>query len=611
MHFHSNMISYLNKNIANIVLFTVLIFLLIGTSFTTIPKSKLTIEEKVDSLLSLMTLDEKIGQMTQVRHFYDISEDDISNKFIGSVIHTQGPIPGETVDDWQSKFRDLQNQALSTRLGIPLLFGVDAVHGQNTFEGATIFPHNIGMGASGNPDMVMKSAEITAIEMHATGLNWTFSPCVAIPYNEKWGRVYEAFSESTPLTCELTYAAVKGYQSDFNTSHSVLATAKHFIGDGATDYGIEGGNTSLSAEEINNRLLPPYKAAVDAGVGAIMVSFNSVLGSNMHAHKALITDTLKRGMGFDGIVLTDWKGFSRFGGINVINAGVDMVMAVDGDMHYFQSKLKESVIQDSVSMERINDAVKRILRQKYRMGLFDNPFPDSSLSIKLGCDEHRKIAKQAVRESLVLLKNENKTLPLKKETKKIVVVGEHANNSGLQSGGWTVNWRGTANNYKGATTILEGIQKLSYGDVVYDTLADGLVRDADIAIIVVGENPYVEFFGDIGDGTGEFTLDLKKEHKDYIDSYVDIGIPTVVILISGRPMIITDELNKTDAFVVGWLPGSEGDGFAEVLFGDYNFTGKLPHSWPANLNQYEGKYGPNYWNIDANPLFQFGYGLAY
>ncbi|MDX5477216.1 MAG: glycoside hydrolase family 3 protein, partial [Cyclobacteriaceae bacterium] len=421
------------------------------------------IEHKIEELLSQMTLDEKIGQMSQVRHFDDISLEDVKTKFIGSVIHTQGPLPGNDAAEWQAKFTEMQQEALNTRLGIPLLFGVDAVHGQNTYDGATIFPHNIGLGASRNADLVEKAAAITAIESKATGFNWVFSPCVAIPFNEKWGRVYEAFSESTEITTQLTRASVKGHQGQ-GKKMEVMATAKHFIGDGATDFGVEGGNASLSLEEVLQRLLPPYQAAVEEGVGSIMASFNTLNGISMHAHQEMITGLLKEKLGFDGIVVSDWKAYSRFGMNDIINAGIDMVMAVDRDLDLFQNGVREGVLNGEIALERIDDAVRRILRQKFRLGLFENPFPDKSIIGEIGKKEHRGIARQAVRESLVLLKNENNVLPLDKQAR-IVVVGEFGDNSGLQSGGWTVNWQGTTENYKGATTILEGIQKFSDHEV--------------------------------------------------------------------------------------------------------------------------------------------------
>jgi beta-glucosidase len=598
-----------NRNI----IYLICCFLLIGIGCNNEMKvsSKAQIEQKVEALLELMTLEEKIGQMSQIRHFEESADKHVTEKFIGSIIHTQGPNPGKTALGWQKRFIKLQKKALSTRLGIPLLFAVDAVHGQNTFEGATIFPHNIGLGATGNENLVQEIAKITALESQATGFNWVFSPCVAIPFNEKWGRVYEAFSESTELTEKLTRASVKGHQGNLADPKTVMATAKHFVGDGATDFGVEGGNTSLSRAGIKERLLAPYRMAVKENVGAVMASFNTVSGISMHAHKSLITDVLKVDMNFDGIVVSDWKGYSRFGKNDIINAGIDMIMAVDGDLEDFQKGVKRGVETDTIAMSRIDDAVKRILRQKFRLGLFENPFPDSTLVSKIGIKKHRNVARQAVRESIVLLKNKNKVLPLDKETKKIVVVGEHANSSGLQSGGWTVNWQGTKENYKGATTILEGIKKHAKGNVVYDKEATQNHFDADIAIIVVGETPYAEFFGDIGHESNTRKLTLTEEHQNYIKTYSEKGIKTIVVLVSGRPLVVTDQIETSDAFMATWLIGSEGDGVAEIIFGDFNFSGKLPHSWPKSEEDYKGKYGPNFWDKTIQPLYPLGYGLKY
>lgn len=567
-----------------------------------------TVEEKVEALLAEMTLEEKIGQMSQVRHFADIEDEDITAKFIGSVIHTQGPLPGSDAVGWQARFASLQQRALATRLGIPLLFAVDAIHGQNTYDGATIFPHNIGMGATGNPQLVQEAAAITALEAQATGFNWVFSPCIAIPYNEKWGRVYEGFSESTHLTERLVQASIRGHQGELSHPHTVMATAKHFVGDGATDHGREGGNTTLSLPEISQRLLPPYRRAVEAGVGAVMVSFNTFAGVPMHAHQALITDTLKQAWGFDGIVVSDWKGYSRFGGNDIVNAGVDVVMAVDGDLAVFQEGLKAGVEDGSVPMSRIDDAVRRILRQKFRLGLFEQPYPSAQLVAHVGSKPHRAKARQAVRESLVLLKHQAGILPLDAQARKIVVVGEHAHNAGLQSGGWTVGWQGTHETYAGATTILDGIRDLAAGEVVYDTTATGQHYDADVAIVVVGERPYAESFGDVGHGQG---LTLSAAHQRYIEAYADQSPDLIVILISGRPLVTTPQIEQSDAFIAAWLPGSEGDGVAEVLFGDYNFTGKLPHSWPRSVEDFNQRFGPNYWDEGAQPLFELGFGLRY
>ncbi len=576
-----------------------------------VSKQDQAIERKVDSILSIMTLEEKIGQMTQVRHFELTDNEEVARKFIGSVIQTDGPTPGSDAASWQTRFRELQEQALSTRLGIPLLIGADAVHGQNTFEGATIFPHNIGLGATRNADLVEKVAAVTALELQATGLNWTFSPCVAVPFDERWGRVYEAFSESPELTAELGAASVRGYQGNLQDPTSVLATAKHFIGDGATEKGREGGSTVVSPQELNDLLLPPYRRAVEQGAGAVMVSFNSLNGTTMHVHRELITDTLKHGMGFDGIVLTDWKGYSRFGGNEVINAGVDMVMAVDGDLDVFQEGLRKGVETGEVPMARVDDAVRRILRQKYRLGLFEHPYPDTSLTGRIGAPSHRNLARQAVRESMVLLKNDGAPLPIPGSAEKIVVVGEHAGNAGLQSGGWTIAWQGVSRDYRGATTILQGIEKEAPGKVIYDERATGNHTDADVVIIVVGETPYAEFMGDIGGEESDYQLTLSREHQRYVEAYAGKGPAVVVVLISGRPLVTTGQIALSDAFVAAWLPGSEGDGIAEVLFGRFGFSGKLPHSWPASTGDYTGTYGPNFWDGTSEPLFEYGYGLEY
>lgn len=569
------------------------------------------IEHKVDSLIALMTLEEKIGQMTQVRHFDLAYDGEIAERFIGSVIHTDGPLPGENAAGWQRRFTELQKQALSTRLGIPLLIAADAVHGQNTYPGATIFPHNIGLGATQNEKLVKEIAAMTAIESRATRLNWTFAPCLAIPFNERWGRVYEAFSESTDLTTRLGSAAITGLQGNLQDRNNVLATAKHYVGDGATDYGREGGNTTLPMNLISKLLLPPYHAAVKEQVGAVMLSFNSVSDITMHAHKVLITDTLKSGMEYTGIVLTDWRGYSRFGKNKIINAGVDMVMAVEGDMVMFQKGVRNGIESGEVTMERIDDAVRRILRQKYRLGLFDHPFPDSTLIDMIGSKAHRDKSRQAVRESLVLMKHENDVLPLDKRTRKIVVVGEHADNTGLQSGGWTIRWQGVHENYPDATTILDGIRKFAKGEVAYDKNASGNHPDADVAIVVVGETPYAEAAGDIVDEGGRYNLMLSPEHQRYVQTYKRKGVTLIVILVSGRPLVVGPQIDQSDAFIAAWLPGSEGDGIAEVLFGDYNFKGRLPHSWPASVADFSGKYGPNFWEERVSPLFKIGYGLVY
>jgi beta-glucosidase len=568
------------------------------------------IDKKVDSFLNVMTIEEKIGQMSQIRHFYDMEAGDVKKKLLGSIIHTDGPTPGATAEEWRAKFKALQDEALSTRLGIPMLIGVDAVHGQNTFAGATIFPHNLGLGAGNNPELVEKIAQATAKECIGTGFNWTFSPCAAIPFNERWGRVYEAFSEDPKITSSLVAATISGLQGDLNSSSTIMATAKHFIADGATDKGIEGGNSTINAGLYKNVLLPPYTAAIENNVGAIMASFNNLHGVNMHAHKALISDSLKGKYGFEGMVISDWKGYSRFGKADVVNAGLDMLMAVDGDLDLFQADMKTFIENGTVSMERLDDAVGRILRQKIKLGLFKNPYPSEEFITSIGCEEHRDLARQAVRESLVLLKNDNEALPLK-VNKKIVVVGPHANNTGLQSGGWTITWQGKPENYPGGTTILQGFSALEGFEVIYDTFGTQGIYDADYAIICVGEKPYAEFFGDVGHEQSDCELTLDSAQLSYFNSYIGKGPKIVTVLISGRPLIVTEQIEKSDAFVAAWLLGSEGDGVAEVFSGEFNFKGTLPHSWPKSEDNFEDIYGPNVWDKENKGLFELGYGLKY
>jgi beta-glucosidase len=557
-----------------------------------------THEDMIEGLIATMTLDEKIGQMTQSIWHNNVTPEIIRDKNIGSIIHTEGPTPGPRAIDWVNKFDEFQYSALQTRLGIPLLIAVDAVHGQNTFEGAVIFPHNIGMAATRNISLIEHAAQITALEVAGTGFNWTFSPCIAMPQHEHWGRVYEGFTEDRDLTTAAVIASVRGHQgSNLANRHTIAATAKHFIGDGATDGGVEGGNAVMTDELMRERYLPPYAAAVDQGVAAIMVGFNSYNDLNMHKHTHLITDVLKSELGFQGVVLTDWNGGLRFGEPHeVINAGVDMAMQ-PGNHDEFMSKLKTSVLDTTVPLSRIDDAVRRILAMKFSLGLFADPFAKRELSLSVGSKAHRAVARQAVRESLVLLKNENAVLPLD-PAEPIAVVGLHANNSGLQSGGWSIHWQGQTESYAGATTIFEGINSVGT-NVEYAEQGCYADMSAQTAVVVVGEDPYAEGFGDSDE------LWLNDDHKALITGCKNLGKKVVVILISGRVLIINEDLNNSDAFIAAWLPGSEGAGVADFLFATDGFkpTGKSPYSWPVKFA-----------DIPIAPyadhaLFKFGYGL--
>ena len=558
-----------------------------------------TQQQKVEALLMEMTLDEKIGQMTQSVWHNNVSPEVIREKNIGSIIHTEGPTPGPNSNDWIDKFNEFQASAMKTRLGIPLLVGVDAVHGQNTFEGAVIFPHNIGMAATRNFDLIKQAAEITAKETAGTGFNWTFSPCIAMPLHEHWGRVYEGFSEDRDLTTQAVIASVQGHQGD-SLSHraTIAATAKHFIADGATDGGIEGGNATVNDAVMRAQYLPPYAAAVEEGLAAVMVGFNSYNEINMHQHTHLITNVLKGELGFNGVVLTDWNGGLRFGEPHtVINAGVDIAMQ-PGNHDEFMSKLKLSVLDETVPMSRIDDAVRRILTMKFKLGLFNDPYAKEEFAKDVGSVQHRAVARQAVRESLVLLKSDNNALPLK-QAEKILVVGKHANNSGLQSGGWSVHWQGQTENYLGATTILEGIKSVA-SNVEY--LEDGCNSDtkADKAVVVVGEEPYAEFKGDTEQ------LWLSRAHKQLISDCKKYIKKVIVILISGRVLVIKDDLDNSDAFIAAWLPGSEGGGVADFLFAIDGFKpkGRSPYAWPVTAEDIP---------IEAkaeHALFKFGFGLT-
>jgi len=559
-----------------------------------------TRDEKVEALLGQMTLEEKIGQMTQSIWHNGVSPRVIRKKKIGSIIHTEGPVPGDDAMDWIDTFDEFQQQAMKTRLGIPLLIGVDAVHGQNTFDGAVIFPHNIGMAATGNMELIGQAARITAEEMAGTGFNLTFSPCIALPQHEHWGRVYEAFSEDRDLTVSAAIASVRGLQgSDLADRDTVAATAKHYIGDGATVGGVEGGDAIMTDSMLRDYYLPPYAAAVQQDIAAVMVGFNSVNGTMMHHHTGLVTGVLKGELGFRGVVVTDWNGGLRFGPAHlVINAGIDIAMQ-PGNHVEFMKDLKRSVINGTVPMSRIDDAVRRILQLKFGLGLFADPFGKREFAATIGSAEHRAVARQAVRESLVLLKSENDVLPLK-PSDRIAVVGEHGNNSGLQSGGWTIHWQGQTESYKGATTILDAVKAVG-SHVEYAGKGCYADMDADIAVVVVGEYPYAEMKGDSNQ------LWLSDAHRNLISGCKALGKKVVVILISGRALAVQAELQMSDAFIAAWLPGSEGGGVADFLFGMDGFKprGRTPFAWPVDVADL-----PLAPDAD-NALFKFGYGLQH
>ena len=567
------------------------------------------INERVNDLLSRMTLDEKIGQMTQADHKAVGNMEDLKTYFLGSILSGGGsdPSSGNTSLDWANLYDSFQHKAMESRLGIPIIYGIDAVHGNSNVEGATIFPHNIGLGATRNPELVKLAARITAIEIAATGIDWTFAPCVAVPRDERWGRTYEGFGETAELATMFGGPAVQGFQNDsLNSPTSIVACAKHFIGDGGTTGGDDQGNTEISETELRAIHLPGYISAIQNDVKTVMASYSSWNGVKMHGNKYLLTDVLKTELGFDGFIISDWAAIDQLPGDytsdveNSINAGNDMIM-VPNDYKNFFNILKTLVQQGKVSQERIDDAVSRILKVKFELGLFENPYADRALLSQVGSVAHRDIARQCVRESSVLLKKNDNVLPIPKSAVKILVAGEHANNIGLQCGGWTIQWQGATGNITEGTTILDGLKKVAPSvEFVYDANGNFNDTNADYAIVVIGEQPYAEGSGDRVD------LSIDKDQINMIRKLKNLGITVVTVLISGRPMIINPVLHNSDAFIAAWLPGTEADGIAEVLFGNSIPKGLLPMTWAKTMNQIPINFGDS----DYNPLFAYGFGIT-
>ena len=592
-------------------------FLLINISCNNIDSNNLSeaeISKKVSELIGSMTLDEKVGQMTQIDQRFLDTITDLSTYSIGSLLSGGGSHPKVNEPQaWLDMYNKYQEETLKNRLGIPLIYGIDAVHGHNNVYGATIFPQNIGLGATNNPELVYKISEATSLEVAATGIDWTFSPCLSSPEDYRWGRTYEGFSSDPVLVEKLGKAAVEGYQNALtNSGKKVVACAKHFIGDGNTEFGtgmnglVDRGNTVLTTDKLKEKLLPKYQAAIDANVQTIMASYNSWNGVKCHGSKELLTDILKVEMGFEGFVISDWQGIDEIPGnyksdiITSINAGVDMVMVSGQGQPYkkFMRLLKENVEEGSISMERIDDAVSRILKVKLRNGLFTNPIVQNDNLQVIGSDDHRNIARQAVRESVVVLKNEN-LIPISKESKSIVVAGRGADNLGMQCGGWTINWQGGQGDITIGTTILDGIKESVSTETKVIHSKDGTDLgnvSGDLAIVVIGEDPYTEFFGD------KDNLDLLEEDIQTINNLKEKGYKVLVLLISGRPMNIADHLDNWDGFAAIWLPGTEGNGVSDILFGDFQSTGKLSYPWPINTE--DGANAP-----ENDLLYNIGFGL--
>jgi beta-glucosidase len=571
---------------------------------------KLPVAKRVDDLLGRMTLEEKIGQMTQGDSDSIKDEADVATLFLGSVLSGGGSeIPDVSAKGWSAYTERLQKRALSTRLGIPILYGIDAVHGHNNVRGAVLFPHNIGLGATRNAALVEEAARITAIEVAATGMHWTFAPCIAVPQDERWGRHYEGFGETPELAETLGAAAVRGFQGkDLSAPRSVLATAKHFIGDGGTSNGVDRGDTKGDEAVLRSIHMPGYVSAIKAGAGSVMVSYNSWNGQKLHGHKRLVTDVLKGELGFKGIIVSDWNGIDELPGDALaqiaqgVNAGIDMMMVPDKYRQFIEG-LKKNVADGKVPMARIDDAVRRILTVKFQMGVFERPFGNPADRGLIGSAAHRKVARQAVRESQVLLINKNSTLPLRATAKRIVVAGRAADDLGMQSGGWTISWQGETGRPTDGTTVLDALKKDSTRTVTAVKPSQRMPA-GDVAIVVIGEQPYAEMKGDRQE------LSLDPADLAAVKAAKAAGMPVVVVLFSGRPLILEPILNDVDAFVAAWLPGTEGEGITDVLFGAYNPTGKLPVTWPRSMSQIPINVGPK-GQKPQGALFEYGFGLSY
>ncbi|HET8641066.1 MAG TPA: glycoside hydrolase family 3 N-terminal domain-containing protein [Pseudonocardiaceae bacterium] len=621
--------------------------------------AKLPIDQRVADLLGRMTLEEKVGQMTQAeRGAVADSPALIAELRLGSVLSGGGSTPPtNTPAAWVTMVNTFQAQALSTRLRIPLIYGIDAVHGHGNVYGATIFPHNIGLGSTRDPALVARVGRVTAEEVRATGIPWNFSPCVCVARDERWGRTYESFGEDPALVASME-TIIDGLQGKhagkLDDRDRVLATAKHYAGDGDTEYDyaaaarnvgrpwweqvytIDQGVTVSSRPDFWRIDLAPYDTAVNRyGVGSVMPSFSSVdftedgVGNpvKLHAHRELITDVLKGQIGFKGFVISDWEGIHQipdpanpgFGGLTAykvrtgVNAGTDMFMEPFSAAQ-FESLLLAEVASGGVSMARIDDAVRRILYAKFQLGLFEHPFASADNVGTVGSDFSRRVAREAVAQSQVLLKNAGGALPLGKKAK-VYVAGRNADNIGNQAGGWTIAWQGISGDIIPGTTILEGIREVApKATVTYSPDASAPMAGSDVGVVVVGETPYAEGYGDVGGPEcgwcspaqfEEKSLSLQPVDRAVIDRVCDAIETCVVLVVSGRPQILTDQLGKIDALVASWLPGSEGAGVADVLFGRRPFTGRLSMTWPRT----EAQVPINVGDADYDPLFPFGWGL--
>ena len=569
------------------------------------------IELRITAIIEKMTVEQKVGQMVQPE-IQEITYAEVKKYHIGSILNGGGSFPDEeksaSVDDWLEMADQYYKASTDTSnggTGIPVIWGTDAVHGHNNVIGATLFPHNIGLGAANDPQLMRKIGEVTAREVAVTGIDWVFAPTVAVVKDNRWGRSYEGYSDDAAIIRDYAGEIVSGIQGsgkELRTNQQkVIATAKHFIGDGGTFGGEDQGNTALPLEELIEKHGQGYLKAIDAGVQTVMASFNSWNGDKIHGQKFLLTDVLKGQMGFDGLVVGDWNGHGQVEGCDdeqcaqSIIAGVDMIMVPQSWLPFLKNTIAQ-VKSGEIPMARIDDAVRRILRVKIRAGIFEKGAPSTrELAGKaelIGSAEHRAVAREAVRKSLVLLKNKKQLLPLK-GGQHIVVAGDGADNIGKQNGGWTITWQGTENensDFPGATSIYAGLQQ-AVNNIGGSTelSADGsFAKKPDVAVVVFGEEPYAEGVGDV---MSLIYSNGVKSDLALIKSFKEQNIPVVAVFLTGRPLWMNAEINSSDAFVVAWLPGTEGGGIADVLVADskgkprYDFTGRLSFDWPsAELN---------------------------
>jgi len=574
--------------------------------------------DRAADLLSRMSLDEKLGQMTLIEKG-SITPDAVLNYYVGAVLSGGGGAPREnTPQAWVKMVDAYQAAALDTPLAIPLIYGIDAVHGHSNVRGAVIFPHNIGLGAARDPDLVREIARVTALEMAATNIHWNYAPVLAVGQDIRWGRTYEVFSENTDLVTELSVAYLEGLQGDdLADPLTALGTPKHYVGDGGTLWGtslrsgweIDQGDLQVDEATLRAVHLSPYKANIDAGALSIMASYSSWNGTKLHGHAYLLTDVLKDELGFEGFLVSDWQAIDQIGPnyyqsvVTAINAGIDMNM-VPYSHSLFINTMTKAVENGDVPMERVDDAVRRILTVKFQMGLFENPFSDPALLDLVGSQAHRDLAREAVAKSLVLLKDDDDVLPLSKDTPLIFLAGEGADDIGIQCGGWTISWQGSKGAITPGTTLKQAFEAAFDGQLQYNRFgryenildANGSPAMADVGIVVISEDPYAEGEGDTDD------LTLSDIELELIARVAERSQRVVVLVMSGRPLVITEALDLADAWVAVWLPGTEGQGVADVLFGDAPFVGKTPFTWPASMDQLPlGSY-------DTEPLFPYGHG---